>query len=236
MSKGFTDVHPIIAAAADIYRYPSPPPFLKDLARLLSEFVRWLLNFIASIFHLMPGNTDTHAVGNIIRLILYTAGLVFALLIVRLIWSRLNELARQERLAKSTNILSTKSWDAQAWQIHATKLGKDECWQEACRAALVSVLHLLDEVGLLPFSANRTNFEYCLALTNPSAGTEKNIIGHFKSMVEIVDLCWFGNKTATESDFRTCFSDLENIRRALTPLAEIEQLPAAPEFDGNKSE
>ncbi|PWT96060.1 MAG: hypothetical protein C5B53_10395 [Candidatus Melainabacteria bacterium] len=218
MSKAFLDVHDLIAATAQHYQYPPPPKMLLNLQELVSTLLRMLLDLIASLLSVIPGNTDTRTVGNFMRLGLYFIGLLGAVLLVWLLFSRLSELSKQAHLARTSTLPDSAPLTAAAWHRQALHFAQMGNWKDACRALLLAAVRLLDEQKVVPFIANRTNFEYGYALVSRAS-----IRSNFRSLADTVDVCWFGNNEAEEADFRNCQTYFEAIRSELAAQANTDR-------------
>jgi hypothetical protein len=212
LSKEFADVHNLIAAVSQQYQYPPPPRLLLILQETVTNLLRWLLDLIATLMSVVPGFTDSKAASHMIKTGVYALGVFCAILLVWVLWTRLSELGKQAELSKTSKITLEGPRSAHQWKEQALAFSQAARWKDACRAVLLSSIRLLDEQKVVPFNANRTNFEYWYAL----AEYEK-MRPHFRSMADTVDLCWFGNKEADENDFRKCLSYLESIQSELTP-------------------
>ena len=183
---------------------------LLNLQELIARLVRLLLDLVAKLLSVVPGYTDTRTVGNFMRLGLYFMGLLAAVLLIWLLFSRLSELGKQAKLATITALPDTAPLTADAWHKQALHLAQSGKWKDACRAILLATVRLLDEQQVVPFVANRTNFEYGYALASRAS-----VRSNFRSLAETVDVCWFGNNEASEVDFRDCQSYFETIKSEL---------------------
>jgi len=210
LSKEFADVHNLIASIAQHYRYPPPPKLLVTLQEALTALMRAILDLIASLLSVVPGQTDTQAVSNFIRMLLYAMGLIGALLFIWVLWMRLSELGKQAHLAKGGGTPSLAPLTAQAWQEQALALSQARKWKDACRALLLASIRLLDEKEVVPFVATRTNFEYWYALAS-----KDQLRSEFRRIADTVDFCWFGKYEAGEQDFTNCKMSFEAIKLVL---------------------
>jgi hypothetical protein len=203
------DIHGVIATFAEHYRFTPTPDFI-DLKRSLAEFLRWLIDLVSAIFNFVPGSTDSKAVSEFIRILVYLSGIIAAFALIWLVFTRLSELNKQARLASVAPTIELEDLSANGWRLEAWRLRDEKHWQQACRALLVSSLHLFDEKQILSFSANRTNSEYYNTIPK-----NQGLRQAFKSLADRVDLIWFGNKAAAETDFLKCLSDLDLIDSAM---------------------
>jgi hypothetical protein len=221
LSKAFADVHNLIAATAQHYQYPPPPEMLLNLQELISKLLRALLDLISSLLSVIPGYTDTRAVGNFMRLGLYVMGLFASLLLIWLLFTRLSELGKQAQLARTSTLSDSAPLTADAWHRQAMRFAQAGNWKDACRALLLAAVRLLDEQQVVPFLANRTNFEYGYALSS-----RVSIRSNFRSLADTVDICWFGNNEASETDFRDCQTHFEAIQSELVAQFNRAKDPA----------
>jgi hypothetical protein len=218
LSRTFADVHNLIAATAQNYQYPPPPEIVLNLQELVARILRAVLDIVASLLSVIPGATDTRSVGNLMKLSLLIMGLFGAALLIWLLFTRLNELGKQAHLAKTSTLLDSAPLTADAWQSQASLYAQAGNWREACRALLLAAVRLLDEQKIVPFVANRTNFEYGYALAS-----RPSIRNNFRSLADIVDICWFGNNQASEADFHDCQTHFEAIKSELPSQTERSQ-------------
>jgi len=85
----------------------------------------------------------------------------------------------------------------------------------------MSVLHLLDERNVVPFSATRSNYEYFYALKRMQSVAES-----FRRLVDSVEYIWFGDKQANNDDFRYCMEQSRLVQDGL-PLKAVNELSKA---------
>lgn len=82
----------------------------------------------------------------------------------------------------------------------------------------MSCLHLLDENKIAVFAPTKTNYEYFYTLKQ-----KPTIAVHFRPLVDTVELIWFGNKEAEESDYIDCLNLLTDIENAAAKIKANSQ-------------
>jgi hypothetical protein len=207
MSNKLSDVHLQIADVARNYHYHEPIPWLVYLRDLAATALRWLWDWISSLFAIIPIQADTRLVGNTIKLVLLVLGGLSILLILYLAWSKFRDIAKQAALAKTIPLSIDGPFNSQDWFNEAIESSKASRWKEACRALYMSCLRLLDEREILSFVPTRTNFEVWYALSK-----YQNLAKIFRPLADRVDTLWFGTKLAEERDFLSSLSSLKDIR------------------------
>lgn len=80
-------------------------------------------------------------------------------------------------------------------------------YRKAYRAVFVAVLIRLDRLGALRFERSRTNGEYLRALRGNPA-----LLGLLRPLARGFDLHWYGERPATEGDYRQAMSAYETVR------------------------
>jgi hypothetical protein len=207
MSKEFADVHPIVAAVAKQYQPDQSLTWFVDWQQAIARFARWLFDEIAGLFALPPALTDTHEISNLIRWGLCIMGIIAGLIILRVLWSGLLKAKTATHANTVSGALFEPAYNWQGWHNQALNYNLAKQWKQACRALLLASLRLLDESNIVPFMAAGTNFEYWYALTR-----HKKIRAAFRSIADLVDLCWFGNKEANQMDFQNCLASFQIIQ------------------------
>jgi hypothetical protein len=211
------DLTPIIAYVAKSYQYRKTPEFLIFLQDLVAKIKRLIADLLNLLHLQMPEfSANTHIVGNLMQVILLVAGAVALLLVLYFAWRRFGQLSTQALRARRGQAEEEIPLDANGWRQEATRLAQANQYKPACRAAYISVMKRLDEKGILEFNPSRTNYEYWYALAR-----HKQIAVLFRQLANVVESCWFGNRTATDSDYETCVRVLGDAER------EIEEAHAA---------
>jgi hypothetical protein len=217
MSNNPSDIHLQIGSIAKNYHYHEPIPWLIYLRDSLTHAYRWLLDWLSSLLLAFHVEADTRAVGNTMKAMFILAGASAIGLIIVL---ALRQLKRRNQKAEITptdvyrcdRLLTYNDWLKKA--IEATKVCQ---WKEACRAVYMACLRLLDERGILPFVATRTNLEVCYALSG-----NKRVADIFRRLASNVDTIWFGRKEADEEDFHNCLSHFKSIEQEVDIQTYIE--------------
>ncbi len=198
-----------IAAVAKDYDYQQPPSLMVKLQEIITSIVRAIHDFLNLIELPSTGSSDTKLVGNLLQTAVVVVAVIAAAVVSVVILRRLQHLERQRKLALGELIVSESTLDSKGWRTFAAKLFQDKSTKEACRAIYMSCLHLLDEDDIAVFAPTKTNYEYFYSLKN-----KPTIAQHFRPLVDTVELIWFGNKAAEESDYNACLSLLNEIEKA----------------------
>jgi hypothetical protein len=195
----FQDVYPQIADAAARYHYKEPPKALVDLQELISRVIRWLIDLLNSFKIFAPGATDTRMASNVLSILLWSAGLICACIIVFLAFTRLRHLKLQSELAKKGAAESKLLFDSATWLMEAEDLASKAEYKGACRALYFSILRMLDEKEVLEFTPTKTNYEYWYSLA-----VHRGIQRQFRELADLVELIWFGDYQAMPQDYKIC--------------------------------
>lgn len=204
----FRDITQQIAEVATRYHYQNPPTFLVHIQEMVARILRAVKDWLESLHILSPGMSDTRMVGNVMQMILYGVGILCAIALIFVVWSRLTKLTAQSKLARAGALSSEGSLDADGWLDEAEKLANQSRYRESCRAIYFSFLRLLDEKSVYPFQPTRTNYEYWYGLVS-----HKKIQRLFREVADTVELVWFGNKEADASDFNHCLKIVSEARK-----------------------
>lgn len=218
MPAQFKDVTQQISEVAASYQYHNPPTILLQLQELISILLRMLRDFLESLHIFAPQMSDTRMASDIMQFLLYGTGAVCAVILLFVVWSRLNRLTQQSKLARAGALASSGSLDAEGWLKEGRSLAERGQFRESCRAIYFSLLKLLDEKEIYSFAPTRTNYEYWYGLVG-----NKRIQRLFRELADTVELVWFGNKEADAADFEQCLALLNDA------TAEIETV--APQKD-----
>ncbi len=214
----FKDISTIIADVASRYHYHRPPQFLIYLQEMLSSILRFLKDLFEQLHLFNSGFSDTRLVGNLMQLLLYAVGISCALVIIFLVFMRMSKLTQMSRLARAGAMDSERLLSSEGWMDEARELAEKHHFKSACRAAYLSFLRLLDEHNVAPYAPAKTNYEYWYQL---SASRELQV--NFRKLADIVELVWFGNKTAERADFDECLALIDSTKPIIVRLSEEKQ-------------
>lgn len=203
-----------IAAVAQNYNYQEPPFLLVKLQELMSALMRVLRDLLNMLRIPSPADSDTRLVGNLIQGLLIVAATAAIIIVILLIARRLSHLETQRKLAQGGIIVGESQLDAGGWRQLATRLSQTGSYREACRALYMSCLHNMDENKIAVFAPTKTNYEYIYSLKK-----WPKIVGHFRSLVDAVELIWFGGKAANAQDYQLSLSLLTQLEAAIEQAA-----------------
>lgn len=215
----YPDATPVIAEVAKKYQYPKQPEAVSNLQDILSQIIQAILDWLHSFNVAVPQTTDSRGVSNSFLYMLYGLGavgiIVLVIVLVRKVRHRQIDLSKKKRGALDEEVVL----NATGWKAEAEKLAKSGDYRGACRALYLSLLQALDENKIAIFAPAKTNYEYRYLLAK-----HPQICEGFVSVADVVELVWFGNKTAVDSDYKTCLAlvtDLEKQAVAAKPAPEV---------------
>lgn len=188
------------------YQFKEPPQILVLAQDFLAKILRNIIDFLRQFRIDLPDVADTKAVGDIMQVLIICAMVVVIGLVLFTLYMRLSDLQRQAQLAKVGLTAGLDILDSKAWKLKAKEHADNLNWREACRAVYMSSLYLMDENSILKFVATRTNYEYYYALSS-----FKKLRQPFRDLVNIVEGIWFGNDTATKTEYENCLEELTKI-------------------------
>lgn len=206
----FKDISGVIADVARRYHYHKPPEFLVYVQEMLSRVLRFLKDLFEQLHLFNSGFSDTRMVGNLMQILLYVAGGLCALIIVYLVFMRMTKLTQMSKLARAGALESERLLTSEGWLAEAKSLAEKEQHKAACRAAYLSFLRLLEEQEIAPYAPTKTNYEYWYQLSK-----NQDIQSTFRKIADIVELVWFGNKSAAKEDFESCINLIEEARQKI---------------------
>ncbi|HEY9679501.1 MAG TPA: DUF4129 domain-containing protein [Drouetiella sp.] len=212
------DIAPEIAAVAGKYNYKKPPELLLILQQWIDKAQSWLADFLAALHLQAPGIADTSIVGNVLQVLVIAVGALCLCAIVWVALRRMSQLRAQSELAKRGQTSTYKLLDAAGWKVEASRLAAKGDWREACRAAYMAALRALHENGITEFAPTRTNYEYWYVLSPRSEKLAKE----FRTLANQVELVWFGNKAAAESDYEVCNVQMNKVEQECAVLRETK--------------
>jgi Domain of unknown function (DUF4129) len=210
------DIAPEIAAVAGNYKYKKPPDLLLQVQEWLDKAWRFLTDLFSSLRLHMPGMADTNMVGNIMQMLVLLVGALCLFVIVYFALKRMGHLSAQAKLAKKGQSAAYRLLDAAGWKEEAKQLAEKKDWREACRALYMSSLRAMHENAVIEFAPTRTNYEYWYAL----APRSEMLAFTFRSLANQVELIWFGNKQASEEDYRSITEYLQKVEEECQSVRE----------------
>ena len=214
----FSDISQQIEQVASGYRYNKPPDLLVTVQELVARFLRFLYDLLNMLHINAPGLTDSHAVSNVLRVILVFLGIACLTALVVVLARRVKQIRLTNERTKIVGASASRLLTADDWQAEAERLAAGAQWREACRALYFSLLRLLDERGILQFSPTRTNYEYFYALVR-----KKELAETFRTLVSLVESTWFGNYHAERGDYDRC---KQLVQAAIdSPDARVTKVP-----------
>ncbi|MDP3509396.1 MAG: DUF4129 domain-containing protein [Candidatus Melainabacteria bacterium] len=206
-----------IAEIAKDYDYQQPPGLLIKIQEIITSIIRAIHDLLSLIELPQTGSSDTKVVGDLLQAVVIVVAVLAAAVVAIVIVRQLKQIETQRKLARGELIVSESELDSKGWRSFAAQLLKENATKEACRAIYMSCLRLLDEDKIAVFAPTKTNYEYFYTLKQ-----KPSIAQHFRPLVDTVELIWFGNKEAEESDYIACLNLLDKIEKA---AAQIEVAP-----------
>lgn len=203
-----------IAEIAKDYDYQQPPGLLIKIQEIITSIIRAIHDLLSLIELPQTGSSDTKVVGDLLQAVVIVVAVLAAAVVAIVIVRQLKQIETQRKLARGELIVSESELDSKGWRSFAAQLLKENATKEACRAIYMSCLRLLDEDKIAVFAPTKTNYEYFYTLKQ-----KPSIAQHFRPLVDTVELIWFGNKEAEESDYIACLNLLDKIEKA---AAQIE--------------
>ncbi len=205
-----------IAAVAKEYDYQQPPGLMIKVQEIITSIIRAINDLLNMIELPQTGSSDTKLVGDFLQVLLIIVAVIAAIVVGIVIVRRLKHLETQRKIARGELIVGESALDSKGWRNFAEQLFKEKSTKEACRAIYMSCLHLLDEDKIAIFAPTKTNYEYFYALKQ-----KPTIAQNFRPLVDNVELIWFGNKEAEESDYNNCLRLLSEIEKATIQIKTI---------------
>lgn len=214
----YPDATPIIAEVANKYIYPKQPEAIGNIQDLLSQIIQAILDWLHSMNVSIPQTTDSRGISSSLQYLLYALGAIAVVMLVYFLlrWARLKQTALSHKKRGALDV--EQVLNAFGWKEEAEKLAKQGEYRGACRALYLALLQIFDENKIAIFAPAKTNYEYRYLLSK-----HPQICQDFISVADIVELVWFGNKTAESEDYKSCLSliaDLEEKVRAAAPEPE----------------
>jgi hypothetical protein len=208
-----------IAEVAKDYDYQQPPGLLIKVQEIITSIIRAIHDLLSLIELPQTGSSDTKLVGDLLQTLVVIVAVIALAVVAIVILRRIKQIESQKKLAGGELIVRESELDSIGWRNFAAQLLKENATKEACRALYMSCLHLLDEDEIAVFAPTKTNYEYFYTLKQ-----KPSIPQHFRPLVDTVELIWFGNKDAEESDYNDCLDLLCKIEKAVAQIKTATQL------------
>lgn len=208
-----------IAEIAKDYDYQQPPGLLIKIQEIITSIIRAIHDILSLIELPQTGSSDTKLVGDLLQTLVVLVAVLALAVVAIVILRRIKQIESQKKLAGGELIVRESELDSRGWRSFAAQLFKENATKEACRALYMSCLHLLDEDEIAVFAPTKTNYEYFYTLKQ-----KPSIAQNFRPLVDTVELIWFGNKDAEESDYNDCLDLLSKIENAAAQIKTAPQL------------
>lgn len=226
----FKDASPDIAAVSQSYSYQPAPSWLIRFQDAVREILQGIEQFLNWIFQIRsPGSADSKAVSSLMMWGVYAAGFVALLALAYFLWTRARKSAEEAASTKRGASAVEKILDSQGYRAEAVKQAENGDYKSACRYLYLCFLQVMHEKNVTIFAPAKTNFEYRYILS-----AHPQLQSGFKDLAETVELVWFGNKAADNSDYQQCKSILEGLEPEIDRIsAEKARLAASTEMIGD---
>lgn len=213
------DLSLYIAEISKHYIYPKTPAAVSTFEDLILRFLRYLADYLNSLNIKIP--YPTHE--NIMSMYMMLAVFVIALIAISLMVVLLIKSVKEGNLKITPKALLNADVkqliDSASWLSVAAELASEKNFRSACRAVFLSTLLTLDEMSIAEFAPALSNYEYLYKLTR-----YKNIQPSFKQLANTVDLIWFGNHEAQQSDYQNCLQLHSQIKAHAKDASQARQV------------
>lgn len=226
----FKDASPDIAAISQNYSYQPSPSWLIRFQEAVREILQALEQLLNSLFQIKsPGGADSRAVSSAMMYAVYLAGALALIAILYYFWKRARQASEAEASTKRGASAVEKILDSQGYRNESARHAGTGDYKSACRYLYLCFLQLMHEKNVTAFAPAKTNYEYRYILS-----AYPSLQSGFKDLAETVELVWFGNKTADNSDLEQCKKILERLEPEIDRIsAEKARLTAAAEMIGD---
>lgn len=237
-STGSAQVDPA-QVKADLKRILQTPEFQpeKEQEGLLARFSRWIGEkwdafwaWLRKMFNLKMPKQEMHVGGGNNLLASLVVPIVFAILLVPVVWLLallIRALARnwQSKAAPIAKTTTTFDIDDAAadmleepdeWLRQAQQFAEAKDFRRAFRAVFLGILLQLDKAGAIEYNRSRTNGDYVRLLRTRGLSALFEV---FRPLVFEFDLRWYGNRATAEEDYRRCRREYDRIRQLLASPA-----------------
>lgn len=214
----YKDVSRQIAEVAVNYQYQKPPEIVLQIQEFFRKVSQWLWELFDSLHIKAPVGTDSRSFSGFLQIAVWIAGILAVLALVWFIWTRIKSSATS-RAATTRGAASVEEiLDAAGLKKQAAEQARQRQFKAACRSLYLSFLQLLHEREIAPFSPAKTNYEYLYLF-----GKHESLKAPFRSLADIVELVWFGTKTAEEADYAGCLKELEQLEVQVATICEARK-------------
>lgn len=173
-------------------------------AEWVVEWIRWLLTPFRLMFDAMEGLPDGLRWVVVVALLL-----LLVVLIGHIVWSLSRSLAPPSLSGLSLGSTKESLVDPKVIEQEAQRLAEAGLYVEACRKLLQAALRRLETVRQRRFRPGLTNTE----LLREYASTP--LVEPLRSLVQIIDLKWYGDEPCHPEDFTRCEASHTRIRKAV---------------------
>lgn len=207
----FKDISQPLADIGSHYHFHKSPPMLEKLLNFVASLVRAFHEFWRNLFGHHGQSLDSRSISHFFQFVIIAVGITAVLFIIVMMVRRLS--TQRKTTAKTIRGASAveEILDSSGWKQHASKLAKQGDHRGACRAIYLSLLQKLDENGIAQFAPTKTNYEYAYLLSK-----HPDIQQRFKRLSGLVEVIWFGNKTADEADYNEAVQELDEVSARIT--------------------
>lgn len=211
----FKDITAETTAVAQGYHFNKPPAFVESLREVFLKIVRAVMEFFNDLFHRSGGAVDSRSLSTFMQYLVYLAGAVAIIAVCVVLAKRVgdNKRASQQTIRGASEV--EEIFDAKGWRTQAVKLAEVHEYKSACRALYLSLLQTLDENGIAKFAPTKTNYEYSYLLAKHPV-----IQSGFKQLAQVVEVIWFGNKSAETDDYRLSLQKLDELTAEISQVAQ----------------
>ena len=223
----FKDLSPDIAAVSQNYSYQPAPNWLIRFQDAVRQVLSAIEQFINELFRIRsPGGADSRVVSSAMMWIVYAAGFSALLAIIYFLWKRARRTREEEASTKRGAAAIEKILDSQGYRDEAIRQSEAGNFKSACRYLYLCFLQLMHEKNVTAFAPAKTNYEYRYILA-----AYPSLQSGFRELAETVELVWFGNKSADNSDYQQCKDILARLEPEIERISiEKARIAAASEL------
>lgn len=214
------DVGPVLEELSKQYNFQETPEFITRIQNFLNEVARFINDFLRHLKVPVPGSTNTNSFADLLQLGLIVTGVICLIVMAFLAVRRMNKLKLKSKGEFQGALEIEDELDSTGWLKRAEQLASENEWNKACRALYLSVLYMLDENEILSYTPTRSNYEYWYALSR-----KKQLQGSFRELADLVDLIWFGDYTASQSDYNHCNKLSSRLLQTASTYAKVPDKP-----------
>jgi hypothetical protein len=202
------DLSQYIAEIAKSYIYPETPKEISAFEQITMQMLRYLIDFLSSLNIKLPYPTHENLMTMYMMLAIFIVAFMAISVLVIVLIKSVKQNAQRVAAHKPVDANLEPLLDSSSWLSIANELASENNYRSACRAVFLATLLTLDEMSISEFVPALSNYEYLYRLTQ-----HKNIQGKVRELANKVDLIWFGNHEANASDFQSCRSLYQAIKK-----------------------